>query len=411
MPNEDRKALYFAQITIAGGEEIGLNQMLAFEWKSFVNGGYVIRAKITDPDLTLLKNPVLKNYLKQARNSPTEVKFKIGYVGGGETKLRTALLTDLDLYGTPSHGGFEFVAIDPPNWHLNAGKGDGKVYRGRVSDVIKEVVGEYAPGITAEVTKTEDDPGCWAMMRQDPKTFIQSLTDWSANITPSKTNWMIASVDDKIIIKEQKDFLANRTHFGDYTASITNAKRNDIYDFAMLNSNFITVYQDTLSTQGISAVSGKFMDIQTDKEKLKIEDSNTGNKANARSDPTKSFKKPEGKWSTSIASVPELNGGELGIKYEDWIAGRARNMFISMLPMIMRVRLTVDGDPTYHDSSKLGVSTININWKDLDGDDVFLSGRWLVYGFHHRMTLVKRPRWWTDVYIYRIDYDASAKAI
>jgi hypothetical protein len=410
MADRDKKALHFARVKIAGGPEIGETQMLAFEWKSFVNGGYIVRCKVSDPNLSLLRDKVIKQYLQKAREAPTEIEFAIGYVGGDETETRKESITDLDLYGDSPHGGFEFVAIDPPNWFLNGGLGDGKVYEGSVSDVIEKCVKEYAPDIKVEVTKTEDNPkGCWAMMRQDPKTFIQSLLDWSASLTPKKTNWMVASVDKKIIIKEQHDFFQNRRHFGNYNNSMGLDKTNDIVDYAVLNNSFVSVYQNALVTQGLSAVSGKFLDVQTSKDKTEIRDENTENKANTRTDAEKAFKKPSCKWSTSIMAVPELAGGEMGIKYEEWIGGRARNLFISMLPMVMRVRLTIHGDPEYHDSSKLGVSTLNINWKDFDKQDFFLAGRWLVYGFHHRMTKIKKPRWFTDVYIYRIDHDADSK--
>ena len=79
MANENRKSTHFAKLIIAGGEEIGFRQMLAFEWKSFVNGGYIVRAKISDPNLKILKESVVtQGYLDKARQQPTIVKFKMG---------------------------------------------------------------------------------------------------------------------------------------------------------------------------------------------------------------------------------------------------------------------------------------------------------------------------------------------
>ena len=76
--------------------------------------------------------------------------------------------------------------------------------------------------------------------------------------------------------------------------------------------------------------------------------------------------------------------------------------------MVMRLRISINGDKQFDDPTKLGVSTLNINWKDSDDEDFFLAGRWIVYGFHHKVT---RKRWKIDLYLYRIDYNANAKTI
>ena len=404
-------------VIVAPSREIG-DQIVSMDWKSFVNGGYVVRARVHDPYLRLIRELTNQNsFLKTARQGPTEVKFHLNWreTPDRRTTPRRAFISDIHIYGTARDAGFEFVAIDPPSWWLNGGNGNGKVYRGNIKKVIEQVVGEYAPGVTCEVSETKDAPeGCWPMMRQDPKTFIQSLIDWSCSLTNKRTNWLVASVDEKIIIKEQNELLQNAENLANYQGSFM-ADKNEILDFDMLSNTFVTPIQNKLVTQGLSAVTGKFLDAETEKDKAEVRDDNTGDKVNAKVDGRRAYKKPDkDQWATAIASIPELSGGELGIKYEDYFDGRARNLYMGILPTIMRCKITVHGDFQFDDSSKLGVSTININWLDNDGVPFFLSGNWLVYGFHHRVVvgtgkgIEKGTMWKTDLYLYRIDHDANA---
>jgi len=414
-------------VTISGSSNIG-SEILSFEWKSFVNGGYIVRAKVHDPYLRLIRKLLKENnFLKEARQKPTTVKFKLSYTDRPEeTQERIAFISDIDVYGFASDANFEFIAVDPPSWFLNAGNGNGKVYVGNLTKVIKQVIADYTPSnaetsITAEVSETLDDKqGRWAMMRQDPKTFIQSMLDWSASLTEKKTHWIVASVDRKIIIKQQHEFPGK--HLANYGGSFQR-RHNDIVDFNLVANVFTTAIQSRLVTQGISTVSGKFLDKETEQNRTEVGDENTPNKINTDIDSAKGFTKPRDKLSTSIMAIPEFSGGELGLKYEEYIDGRARNLFLSMLPMVMRTRITVRGDFRFDDSSKLGTSTIQINWDDHDGEPFFMSGRWLVYGFHHKVTrglddlsvmemggpALGSTGWVTDLYLYRIDHDAVAQ--
>lgn len=390
------------------GEEVG-SEFIDFTWRAFVNSGYIIRVKCHDPYLKLYQRLIKSGHLKQARQEPLVVTFKIGWgLPGKETPMVKAIVTDLEVEGAADRAAFDFVAIDPPSWYLNAGNGSGKVYKGRVSDVIKQVVQEYAPGISIEVTKTNDDPnGTWGMMRQDPKTFIQSLLDWSASITAKKTHWMVASHDDSMLIKEQHDFPSEV--LAEKLTATVGKQLNQLLEFQLLSNNSVTLVQTRLVTQGISSVSGKYIDRRTSLDKVEVKDENTANKVNSNIDSRRGYSKPNKEWSTSIVAVPELSGGELGIKYEDYIDGRARNLYLSMLPMVMRMRWRMMGDHRFFDGSKLGTSTVNIEWKDsISLEDFFLSGKWLVYGWVHE---ANRSGWTTDLYLYRIDHDAAAKKV
>jgi hypothetical protein len=391
------------ELSVDGGNDIG-GHVTQFEWSSFINGGYVVKASVQDPYFNILTE-TSKKYLSDGRNKETEIKFKLKWADGKETDKITAYMTSLQSFGEGEGGVLEFIAIDPPTFKLNEGKGDGKVYEGKVSDVIKKVCEEV--GVKVEVSDTQDNSkNVWPMMRQDPKTFIRSLLDWSASITKNKTHWIVASVDDKLIIKEQADLKSK--DFGVYHYNMNKHTGSDILKYELMADNFVSPLQTKLITSGISAISGQFIDDKSLKDKTIVEDKNTDKKANVNITAYEGFKKPSKEWATSIKSIPEHNGGELGIKYSDYIDGRARGMFLNMLNLVMRMKITITGEPEMDDSSELGVSKCTISWKNIDGEPYFLSGKWLVYGWHH---IIDCSKWITDVYLSRIDYDASAKKV
>ena len=401
------------EISISGGGDIGFN-LTKFEWASFINGGYIIRAKISDPYFNILKDLATKGYLKDGRQKETEVKFRIKWSAGDETNSRMAFMTSLSASGVNESGEIEFIAVDPPSFYLNEGTADGKAYKGNVSSVIRQVVNDFAPNVNLEVTETEDNKeNIWYMMRQDPKTFIRSLLDWSASVTPKKTHWIVASTSDdngnKLVIKEQSDIPV--TDFGVYHMNRNGQSAKDVKTYEVLADNFVSPLQTKLITSGISAISGEYLDKITDSEERKVfvkDEPNTSNKVNVNITPTQGFKKPDKQWATSIKSIPEHNAGDVGVPYSKYIDGRARGIFMNMLNLVMRMRIRVIGDHMFDDSSKIGVSKCNISWKDIDGEPYFLGGNWLIYGFHHIVTI---QNWETDLYLARLDYDASAKKV
>lgn len=396
------------ELSIADGSDIGFN-LVKFEWASFINGGYIIRGKIKDPYFNLLKDLATKGYLKEGRQKETKVKFRLKWTAGNKTSERIAFMTTLSASGENEGGELEFIAIDPPSFYLNEGTADGKAYKGNISKVIRQVVSEFAPSVSLEITETDDNKeNIWYMMRQDPKTFIRSLLDWSASVTPKKTHWVVASVDEKLVIKEQASLTP--TDFGVYHINRNGNTGKDALEYELLADNFISPLQTKLITSGISAISGEYLDKTSDSEerKVHVKDENTQNKVNVDITPTQGFKKPDKKWATSVMAVPEHNAGDIGIPYNKYIDGRARGMYLNMLNLVMRLRMRVTGEYALDDSDKLGVSKCTLSWKDIDGEPYFLSGKWLIYGFHHVMTV---SGWVTDMYLARLDYDASAKKI
>lgn len=396
------------ELSIAGGPDIGFN-MSRFEWASFVNGGYIVRGRIRDPYFNILKDLATKGYLKEGREKETKVKFRLKWSAGDQTEERIAFMTTLNATGSNESGEIEFIAVDPPSFFLNEGTADGKAYKGSVSEVIQQVVSEYAASITLEITKTDDNKeNIWYMMRQDPKTFIRSLLDWSAGVTPKKTHWIVASVDEKLIIKEQADLESK--DYGVYHVNRNGTTGKDAISYELLADNFISPLQTKLITAGISAISGEYLDKISDsgENKVFVKDENTQNKVNVDITQAQGFKKPSKKWATSIMAIPEHNAGEIGVTYSKYIDGRARGMFLNMLNLVMRLKMRVTGEHMFDDSSKLGVAKCTLSWKDIDEEPYFMGGKWLIYGFHHIMTV---SNWTTDLYLARLDYDASAKKV
>jgi hypothetical protein len=406
------------EITIGGGEDLSQNCILA-RWYSMVNGGYALYARFLDVGFAKFQNITNEKYLKEARKEPLEVKWKFKFTvkSGGEkqTEERIGFITDLDSkirFGDQSSAYFEFIAIDPPTWHLNKGDGDGSVWEGEVSKVIKDVISQYAPGIEPDIGDTDDNKkNQWWMHRQDPKTFIMSLLDWSASVTKKQTQWVVASVDKKIVIKEQAELESE--FFGDYSVNANVTGAENVKKWHILEQNYLSNLQTVLNTAGISAVSGLYCDQVNEptKDKVQIKDDRTGNKKNVDIESDQGFSKPDKTdlgW-TFIMGIPEDSAGLVGKKYQDYIDGRPRATFLNMLNMLMRMQITVAGNPKVHDSSKLGVSTINLQWVEDSGAPFAFNGKWLVYGFEHYFTTDRQ--WYTNLYIARLDQDADSKKV
>lgn len=413
-------------ITIGGGEDVG-HLMQKFEWKSFTNGGYIIRAKLYDTGFNQLKDIATRFYLDKGMKEPTKVEFRCYWPGvtgeNADTGKHLAYMTELEAIGRLNSGFLEFVAVDPPSYLLNQGGSSGKVYKGKVSDVIKKVVQDYAPGIDVKVSDTTDyDQNLWHMNRMDPKTFISSLLDWSSSVTQKKTNWIVSSsgADGNLVIwiKEQAD--RESKNFGTLAYNRKTPGGNSVYNFDFLADTFIAIFQKQVITQGMSVVSEKYWDrIVDDQRKVAhVYDEVTEEKKNVDIDAKKGFAKPGGdeapekphEWSTSILSVPEHSAGDVGKRYDEYIDGRARGTFMNMLNLTMRCkfRTTGIGKKELANSHFLGVSKIKVLWRDADNNPYVLDGDWLIYGFHHIMTV---GHWFTDLYGARLPFNASAQKV
>lgn len=411
--------------------KINLEQHFSsFEFKAMMNGGYLIRAEIFDPHFNIYSEFIKKGYHEESRQYPIVIEFQIQWskqslTPPAATKIQYAILTSLGAHGDSGDiANIVLYGVDPPSWYLNIGDAAGTVWKGRVDQVIRNVVKKYAPKINVEVSKTVDsDQNKWWMMRQDPKTFISSLTDWSSSITQKKTHWLISPDGYNLTIKEQAQWTSRqRAYYSSRPGGGDDPRpRSNINNWEYLSDNALSIVQTKLIAQGAGALSGHYLDRVSDKSENAVfaKDSTTVNKQIAKTNPDQSFMKPSDTpgsstplsgWS-SISSVPEIySAGELGLRYDEYIDGRPRGMWLNLMNNLMRVKLEVIGHGEWSDCNGLGVDTVFIKWTqapktETDNPYWWMSGNWIVYGFHHRVT---RRSWDTDVYCARFDYNAAA---
>lgn len=438
------------------GFDVGM-WMQRFEWKSMLNGGYIIRAKVYDPQFQILDSVIEggKKLLATGRQPDklTLVEFKLIWATQPtmETKTRVALISDLHARGDDTFNGvFEFIAIDPISYFINSGDASGAAYTGKIGGkggVIDKVLKDYVPpqigGYSTDfvVDETDDKESTYWMMRQDPKTFIASLLDWSCPFTKHKTAWVVANGqdDDKKVSIEIKEAWTSKLDYprpisgddGPFVLFYSGGGTRDILKWEVLTDSFISALNIKILTSGLSAVSGEYFDKITDKDKeqyVYIKDENTSNKTNPKTTEKQSFTKPKSEngtvagsgiprppskrgW-THIIAVPEVgSASDIGHKYSRYIDGRARQKYMEMLNMLFRIRVTARGQPRLFDSTELGRAKATLRWQGTDeksggGKVRFLDGDWLVYGWHH--ILVRDASWTTDVYMARLDFDSAS---
>jgi hypothetical protein len=404
----------------------------------------VVRCEIVDTNFNRLKNLMDTYYLRKARQEYTVMEFEIRWERGGDktppkdsksqadsTGYHIAYITNIDATGFHTAGRLEFIAIDIPTYWLNAGDSSGKAYRGNIKDVMESVVNEYfiTPNKKGEVVITDTNDSkqnVWYMMRQDPRTFINSMLEWSSPLTDDKTSWIVTSRCEKdkppsLWIRKQAD--KPNKNFGAYVVNTNAPSGHDIIkDFQFVSDNYMSLYQKNIITQGLSATTGAYYDRIFDKKRriVHVHDENTAAKLNTKIDEKTGFKKPNKSisplaphdWSTDIGAIPQHNAGDIGIKYSNYIDGRARKYFLNNINMVMRVKLKTIGDPLWLivDSHNLGSSKLKIIWQgDDENDQYFMGKEWIVYGFHHEA--IQAKMFTTYLYCYRLDYDADSRKI
>lgn len=424
--------IYFDSID---GVDFG-HKYKSIEFKAMVNSGYIVKIVISDPYFNTLTRLIEAGYLEKSRTKVLKVRFRIRASSEKTddkdlaTKFQIANIISLRARGGAADmGELEFIGIDPPSWELNTGDGSGSIFKGSVSEAIGQVIQEYAPNLDFEIDKTNDSKeGKWAMMRQDPQTFITSLLDWSCSLTENKTQWIVTpfggeKFEDrpKITIKEQASIRSKKRAYYTYWAT---GGHDTIKDWTFLSNNALSITQTKIITQGLSSISGQYLDRATDKNESIVfaKDSNTEAKYIAKVKSNRATSKPNDNvgsgplenigW-TSIPSIPEFNAGDLGIKYEDYINGRPRGMYLNLVNSLIRMKLTVIGHGEWSDATGLGTDTVFLEWLGHKSDDeglnpYFLNGNWLVYGFNHKGS---RKGWYTDLYIARYDYDSVGTKI
>jgi hypothetical protein len=399
-----------------------------FEFRGMMNGGYIIRAGLFDTNYNLLNQLIEEGYFKETRKKPVYVKFQIlaspdGVYPQTATKpAQLAILLSIDANCKSADiGNLDFIALDPPSWFLNMGDAAGTMYKGRVDQVISKVIKDYAPSIQLmDVSRTIDsEENKWWMMRQDPKTFLASLMDWSASITQKKTQWLVEMDGNKMWVREQAAIPHRHRAYYRYFG---NQSIDTIQEMSFRADNALSVVETKLLTSGCAAISGQYLDRIVDQpEKIVfVKDNRTLTKQVARISDEQGFSKPPDArpqqvgWS-HVTSIPEIySAGDLGVPYEGHIDGRPRAMWLNMVNALLRAKFTVLGHGEWSETQGLGVDTMFVKWTsghNPDGDGELFwwpTGNWVVYGFHH---IVTPGGWMTDLFGARFDWDSAATKV
>jgi hypothetical protein len=278
------------------------------------------------------------------------------------------------------------------------------------------------------------------MMRQDPKTFLASLLEWSSPFTKHKTSWLVSNGQDEAEKTITLNIEESYTSSLEYPVEIDGEEgplvlvyggggTPNINKWELLADNFLSALNLKLITSGLSASSGEYFDRITDKkeEQVYIKDENTNGKVNPNITSQQGFTKPKSEdgvttgtgslrstskrgW-THMISTPEVySAGDIGAKYSRYIDGRIRQKYIEMLNLLMRIKVSANGQARLFDSTELGRTKATLRWMKPDKESGgskprFLDGDWLIYGWHHKLV---GGDWDTDVYLARLDWDAAS---
>jgi len=404
------------------------------EFRAMLNGGELVKIVVVDPYFTKFDKIMGSDYFRYSRDAqtgPLELSTEMGWRnedGGGKTLYLDEMkhvVVSMTPHGDTNLAYIELLAVDYPSYYLAGGDAGGGSYEGNVQSVIKEIVAKYSRR-QLEVqfdTKTKDSKyNRWWEYRQDPKSLILSLLEWSSSVTEHQTRWLLWPDGKRLIIKEQADDQSQERSVYEWRGYGGDIKgTGDIREWEVIGDNALQLSQTQLVTAGMSAVSGTYYDPKQfikNMDKVFVGDPNTANKYKPSVPDDRGYTKPNPRanpldnplgW-TMIPAIPEFSAGDMGMKYDQFVDGRARGMYLAMVNALERIRVRVTGHSIWNGSEGLGVDTIRITiTASQDGaPPYFIAGNWLVYGFHHIAT---RGMWWTDLYCSRLDYDSDAKAV
>ena len=398
------------------------------EMIGMVNTGYVMEVTIQDGEEELLTKFTERDYFNIGRKEPSYAYFRFKSGPGDNwripedsTKIQEAIITHFEFFTPPDDRTYiKIIAIDPPSYFLNMGDASGKSYQGRVDQVITKVVKQYAPEIEFEMKETTDNElNRHYMMRQDAKTFMMSLLEWSTPLNQTSTNWLIQVDGKKMAISDQGSLTPkNRGYYKRHTSE----EFDMIIEARTQSNNALKLAAVKIYSAGAGSTAGDYLDRITDPDEVKTvaRDSTTTEKIIPYVDEFYSFKKPPDDpsseppkiGSTYIPPIPEYySSGDLGLDYEKYIDGRARNDYLTLLTSVIKSKIKIPGHGEFIDTFGLGVDTIFINWRKLSSEEApdqlfWMFGHWIVYGFRQRLSY---GSWFTELYITRADEDAKAK--
>lgn len=406
------------------GVEIG-SYCDKFEWVCFVNCGQRIVASFNDYYQNCLREESIKNLLSKSKTfDGVDIEVRLwqhsGRKKGKKTEIRKfkVLTLNSNLIGSLTKATLDLVCVDNSSWYLNRGKCTGKAYKGNISTAIKEIINEHASGVSADIQETKDDKNnIWWDMRLDPKTLISSLIEWSSSITNNETPLIVHSQDDEFKCREWSSLEPTKNDGKKFYIASKRGNPKEINNtctLKILSNNLLSPTATRLYTGGISATTGLYIDKDNDDldDRHKFADDElTGSKLMPKVNSDQSYSKPDGDEGTFIMPVPEHNNGDVGIKYQDYCVGRARDWFIRTIYTSLRVKVTVEpGDTDFDSIYGCGRDKIILEVIKPDYKPYYINGNWLLYGFRHIYT--KNPiNWKTELLLSRLDHDSSGNPI
>ena len=421
-------------LTITGASEQVIDpNIMRIEYTAMLNGGELVQVEILDPNFSKFDQIMGSDYFETSRNdskAPITLTTDIRWDGNDQLRITPPLTHAVVACwpeGNSNLATINILAVDFASYYLKGGDAGGYCYTGTVQQVIQQIVQKYSRGqiqLTMD-TKTKDSKyNKWWQYRLDPKTLIVSLLEWSTPLTQHQTRWLLYPEDKKLRIVEQGEMdHLNRSTYEWRGEGGTPGGAGDIEEWEFIGDNALQMYENQMVTGGISAVSGAYFDpsqYKKNKQKVFVGDQNTPDKHIAKtpeigSVPSyRSYKRADpdadpltGAVGWSFTSpIPEMSAGDMGIKYDQYMDGRARGLYLAFTQTLLRARFRVPGHYIWGCSEGLGIDTIQI--KITTGDDsmpYFFDGNWMVYGFKH---VVAADRWDTDLFACRYDYDSNA---
>lgn len=393
-----------------------------YEFGAMLNAGEYVRAVVQDPFYTLNNALIGSNYFTESRpDAPNIIYTTVGWAGFPELKVAEtehSLVAVSPIGANTSSQEIEFLAVDHGTICLAGGDGGGRCWKGKISTVIKDVVDEFGQGVVQaefEGQTKDNEHNRWYQNRMSPRTFIAGLLEWSTVLADQKTRWLIWPVGGKLQFKEQAQVQSkHRSTY--YWRGYGKGQPGpaDILEWELLANNSLQFCQNEFVTYGMSAVSGSYYDDKMDKDKkiVRVRRQNTNKQFSPRVENGRTFSNvgdaepdstPAVGW-TLVPSVPELNAGDLGVPYEDWVSGYARGHYLKTAAGSLRARFRVTGHHIWGGSEGLGVDTFDTVIMTAEGKAHFLQGNWIIYGFKHIAT---RQTWYTDLFGYRLDIGAG----
>ena len=394
-------------------------------WSSYLNSGYKLTASVDDPGFRVLsKLNVDSGYFRSGMACKFKARCRLKTARpeiDNQTPFVDFYVTSLeDTSNSADRASFVFTAIDQASWLLNANPASGKAYRGSISEVIRQVVSEFAPGVNLTIANTIDsNQNIWYTFRQSPKNMILRMMEYGSAILPDKGRWVVSSESPNILrVVDQSKAASEKRGFYTWPRIERATEKNAgvIISYGAIKQNaWARLIAETYST-GISTSTGLYLDKVTDSEELYtgVTDKNTPNKLKTKVPVGRSFDKPQDSeppeiGRTFVRAIPELySAGEIGLRYRDYLSGSGRQLYLDNLYGTNKLFIDTNGQGSFYDGRGLGSDTITLEFLGADNLPFYAQGDWMLYGFKH---VYNAGQWRTRLYLTRIHRDSTGKTV